>query len=447
MQRDAINELINWKNSQDRKPLILQGARQVGKTWLMKKFALDEYKDYIYITFDRNDFMKELFSGDINIPKIIEALELKTGKKIRSSKTLIILDEIQECPEALTTLKYFFEQTPQYHIIVAGSLLGVSLSGSGFPVGKVDFMTLYPLNFGEFLDAMGQNKLRRLLKNRDLELLKPFLEDIKYLLKQYYYIGGMPEVVNSFIKYGDYKKVRNLQENILISYEQDFSKHTSTTMAERIRGLWNSISSQLSRENSKFIYGAIKEGAKAREYKQAINWLRDSGLIYKISKITKPYMPIKAYEDLSSFKIFLLDVGLLGAMSNLSAKTILEEDKIFREFKGALAEQYVLQQIKRQNLPIYYWGSERKAEIDFVVQYDDIVVPIEVKSKTNKKAKSLALYRKEYTPQKSVRTSLSNFKIDEDLYNIPLYMIGNIENIISASMEPSQLSLFNFNQV
>ena len=407
----------------------------------MKEFGKVEYKNYVYVSFDRNTIAQELFSKNIDIFKIIEGLELISNIKIIPNETLIILDEIQECPEALTTLKYFCENAPEFHIIVAGSLLGVSLSGTGFPVGKVDFMTLYPLNFMEFLDALGKNNYRNIIQKMDFKLLIPFLEEIKYLLKQYYFIGGMPEIVENFSVNKDYQQARILQENILTSYEQDFSKHTSSTIAERIKGLWFSIPSQLAKENKKFIYGATREGAKAREYEQAINWLRDSGLIYKVNKITKPYLPIRAYEDISAFKLYILDIGLLCAISNLSAKTILDGDKIFREFKGALTEQYVLQQIKTQNnLSINYWTSDRKAEIDFIIQLEDIVVPIEAKSEINLKAKSLSYYRKEFKPKKTVRTSLADFKVDEDLYNIPLYMIGNINNILSTT--PSQLSLF-----
>ena len=444
MKRDLINQLIEWKNSKRRKPLILQGARQVGKTWLITEFGKKYYKNYVYVTFDRSSLLREIFSGEINISKLLEALELESGSKIYPHETLILLDEIQECPEALTTLKYFCEQAPEYHIIVAGSLLGVSLSGSGFPVGKVDFMTLYPLNFFEFLDATGNGRFRKIIEDLDFALLNPFKDRIKHLLKQYLYIGGMPEVVKSFIEDNDYSIVRTLQQNILNAYEQDFSKHTTTAMAERIRGLWQSIPSQLAKENKKFVYGAIRQGAKAREYEQAIDWLRDSGLIYKISKITKPYLPIKSYEEFNIFKIYMLDVGLLGALSGLSAKTILDENKIFTEFKGALTEQYVLQQLK--TLPerfIHYWTSKSNvAEIDFIIQHEDLIIPVEVKSKTNLKAKSLAQYRKEYNPPKAIRTSLADFEINHGLYNIPLYMIGALRNILSVFDEAAQLKLF-----
>ena len=445
MQRDFIKHLIEWKNSQNRKPLILQGARQVGKTWLMKEFARQEYKNHIYITFDRNPFAQELFSGEINISKIIENIQIKYETKIHPDNTLIILDEIQECPEALTTLKYFYEEKPEYHIIVAGSLLGVALSGSGFPVGKVDFLTLYPMTFLEFLSALSKDELRKIIEDKKFDTVKFFSDDFKNLLKQYFYIGGMPEVVNSFSKNKDYKMARKLQQNILTSYEQDFSKHTTSFMAERIKGLWYSISSQLAKENKKFIYGAIREGAKAREYEQAINWLRDCGLIYKINRITKPYLPTKAYEDLSAFKLYILDVGLLCALLNLNVKTIVEGDEIFREFKGALSEQYVLQQIKTEaNKSINYWSSARKAEIDFIIQFEDMIVPIEVKSETNLKAKSLTQYRKDFEPKISVRASLADFKYDDNLYNIPLYAVNILDDILSDTNEPSQLKLFNF---
>ena len=446
MQRDAIKQLIEWKNSKYRKPLILQGARQVGKTWLMKEFARTQYKNYAYVTFDRSDTLRGIFSAEISILRLLEAIEIESGEKIYPKETLIILDEIQECPEALTTLKYFCEQAPEYHIIVAGSLLGVSLSGTGFPVGKVDFMTLYPLSFLEFIDATENKKFRNIIQKMDFDLLKPFKNKIINILKQYLYIGGMPEGVNNFRENRDYVEVRKLQRNILNAYEQDFSKHTTSTMAERIRGLWLSIPSQLAKENKKFIYGAIRQGAKAREYEQAINWLRDSGLIYKISKITKPNIPIHAYEELNIFKLYILDVGLLGALSGLSVKTILEDNKIFTEFKGALTEQYVLQQIKIDTYkPLHYWTSKsNEAEIDFITQFEDIIVPIEVKATTNLKAKSLIQYRKEYSPPKSIRTSLADFEINHGLYNIPLYMIGNIDQILSISDEASQLKLFNF---
>ena len=433
MDRKALIELKEWKKKKNRKPLIIQGARQVGKTWLMKEFGKQEYKKVAYVSFDRNESLRTTFSNTVDTSVLLSALEIESGVKITAEDTLIILDEIQECPEALTTLKYFNENAPEFHILVAGSLLGVSLhKGTGFPVGKVDFMTLYPLDFIEFLNALGEDRYSKIIEEKNYELISSFAEKITYLLKHYYYIGGMPEVVQNYVNEKDYNTVRILQENILTSYEQDFSKHTSAPMAERIRSLWNSIPSQLAKENNKFVYGAVKKGARAREYEEGINWLRDSGLIYKVNRITKPDLPIKAYEDLEAFKLYLMDVGLLGALSNLSAKTIIDGDRIFTEFKGSLTEQYVLQQLKSESKKsVNYWTSRSNvAELDFVVQIDNDVVPIEVKAETNLKAKSLAQYRKEYNPAKVVRTSLANFKIDDGLYNIPLYMIGQLENIL-----------------
>lgn len=435
MKRDALNQLITWKNKKNRKPLIIQGARQVGKTWLMKEFGRLEYKNIVYVTFDRNKSLKDTFSKSIEIPVLISALELDSGIKITPDNTLIILDEIQECPEALTTLKYFNENAPEYHIIVAGSLLGVAHhNGTGFPVGKVDFMTLYPLSFFEFLNAIGEENFRNVIENKKLDLISSFADKLIYLLKHYYYIGGMPEVVQNYIENKDYNEVRTLQNNILNSYIQDFSKHTTSAMAERIKSLWLSIPSQLAKENNKFVYGAVKQGARAREYEEAINWLRDCGLVYKITRITKPDLPVKAYEDLESFKLYVLDVGLLGALSDLHAKTIIDGDNIFTEFKGALTEQYVLQQLKTDNnMTVHYWTSRSNiAEIDFIIQVENLVVPIEVKATTNLKAKSLTQYRKDYNPPKAVRTSLSEFKIDNGLYNIPLYMIDSIKKILAG---------------
>lgn len=433
MDRDALKQLTEWKSGKNRKPLIIQGARQVGKTWLMKEFGRLEYKNTVYVSFDRNEHLKTAFSKSVEIPFLISALELDSGIKIEPDNTLIIFDEIQECPEALTALKYFNENAPEYHIVAAGSLLGVAHhSGTGFPVGKVDFMTLYPLSFLEFLDAIGEGRFRKIIEDKNFTLISSFADKIIYILKHYYYIGGMPEVVQNFIEEKDYNKVRTLQENIIISYEHDFSKHASSTTSERIRALWNSIPSQLAKENKKFIYGAIKHGARAREYEEAVNWMRDSGLIYKINRISKPGLPIKAYENLEAFKLYILDIGLLGALSNLSQKTIIEDNQIFTEFKGALTEQYVLQQLKNKtNKQINYWTSRSNiAEIDFVLQVENLIIPIEVKATTNLKAKSLAQYRKEYMPPKAVRTSLANYKADGDLYNIPLYMIGILETLL-----------------
>lgn len=432
MKRYAINKLIDWKESQNRKPLIIRGARQVGKTWLMKEFGKTQYKKTIYINFEDNDLMREHFSKDLNTKRIIEGLELEHSK-IDSKNTLIILDEIQECPKALTALKYFYENNPEFHIVAAGSLLGVALHEDvSFPVGKVDFLDLYPLSFLEFLDAMGEENFVELLNKPDSDNIKTFKPKYIEWLKKYYYIGGMPEVVNDFVKNNDYKKARKIQENILSAYTSDFSKHISSTGKLKIDLLWESIPNQLTQESKKFVYKKIKQGARADEFEEALSWLINCGLVYKINRITKPALPIRAYEDTKAFKLFILDVGLLCALSKLPARTLLDGDKIFTEFNGALAEQYVLQQLKTlDDMEVAYWISKSgNAEIDFVIQTDGYVIPVEVKATTNLQAKSLKVYREKFEPEISIRTSLADFEINNGLYNIPLFMAGKFDEIL-----------------
>ena len=432
MKRYAINKLIDWKESQNRKPLIIRGARQVGKTWLMKEFGKTQYKKTIYINFEDNDLMREHFSKDLNTKRIIEGLELEHSK-IDSKNTLIILDEIQECPKALTALKYFYENNPEYHIVAAGSLLGVALHEDvSFPVGKVDFLDLYPLSFLEFLDAMGEENFVELLNKPDSDNIKTFKPKYIEWLKKYYYIGGMPEVVNDFVKNNDYKKARKIQENILSAYTSDFSKHISSTGKLKIDLLWESIPNQLTQESKKFVYKKIKQGARADEFEEALSWLINCGLVYKINRITKPALPIRAYEDTKAFKLFILDVGLLCALSKLPARTLLDGDKIFTEFNGALAEQYVLQQLKTlDDMEVAYWISKSgNAEIDFVIQTDGYVIPVEVKATTNLQAKSLKVYREKFEPEISIRTSLADFEINNGLFNIPLFMAGKFDEIL-----------------
>ena len=432
MKRYAINKLIDWKESQNRKPLIIRGARQVGKTWLMKEFGKTQYKKTIYINFEDNDLMREHFSKDLNTKRIIEGLELEHSK-IDSKNTLIILDEIQECPKALTALKYFYENNPEFHIVAAGSLLGVALHEDvSFPVGKVDFLDLYPLSFLEFLDAMGEENFVELLNKPDSDNIKTFKAKYIEWLKKYYYIGGMPEVVNDFVKNNDYKKARKIQENILSAYTSDFSKHISSTGKLKIDLLWESIPNQLTQESKKFVYKKIKQGARADEFEEALSWLINCGLVYKINRITKPAMPIRAYEDTKAFKLFILDVGLLCALSKLPARTLIDGDKIFTEFNGALAEQYVLQQLKTlDDMEVAYWISKSgNAEIDFVIQTDGYVIPVEVKATTNLQAKSLKVYREKFEPEISIRTSLADFEINNGLFNIPLFMAGKFDEIL-----------------
>ncbi len=430
MKRKLLENLVEWKNRKAHKPLILEGARQVGKTWLMQEFGNTQYKKVAYINFDRNLKMRETFETDLDTKRLITAIGLDAEFKITPEDTLIIFDEIQECPRAITSLKYFNEDAPEYDIIAAGSLLGVAHhTGTGFPVGKVEFLRLYPLSFTEFLDAMGKEQYVELIEKQDFEMIKIFSNKFEDLLKQYCYIGGMPEVVQNFVNNGDFNQVRTIQKRILSAYERDFSKHIPANTVEKARMLWNSIPTQLAKENKKFIYNAIKKGARAKEFETALTWLRNNGLIYQVHKITKPGLPIGAYADLDAFKLFVLDVGLLGALSGLEAKTILGKYEIFQEFKGAIAEQYVLQQFKTiDDMPIYYWTNETsRSEVDFVIQRESKVIPVEVKAATNLKARSLKIYMEQFKPELAIRTSLADYKKTENLVDIPLYAIeGNI---------------------
>lgn len=429
MYRFAIKKLEKWKNKKNRKPLIIRGARQVGKTWLMKEFAALYFESFVYISFDNNEQMKSLFSLDYNIERIILGIELYSGKKIVAKNTLLIFDEIQEVPEALTSLKYFNENAPEYQIICAGSLLGVALhQGTSFPVGKVSFLDLYPLSFSEFLLAMGKKQFVELLEKKDFQMLSTFKQTYIELLKFYYFVGGMPEAVYHFSQAQDFNEVRKIQQNILDAYEQDFSKHAPYAVVPRIRMLWNSVPSQLAKENKKFIYGLIKEGSRAKEYEQALLWLIDCGLIHKVSRVSVPHLPLKAYEDLKSFKLFLLDIGLLSCMVRLDQKTLLEGDALFMEFKGALTEQYVLQQLKTlDDLDIFYWTNERGgAEIDFLIEKNGAVIPLEVKAEINLKAKSLKTFSEKFHPKLSVRSSMADYKKEDSLVNLPLYAIESV---------------------
>ena len=429
MYRIAIEKLYKCKNSKRRKPLIIEGARQVGKTWLMKEFGKQAYADTVYINFDSNSRMADLFSADLDTDRLIMGLELYAGRKINPDNTLLIFDEVQEVPRALASLKYFYENAPQYHIVCAGSLLGIALhQGTSFPVGKVDFLKLYPLSFSEFLMATGNERFAELLKNQDYEMITSFKQTYIDALKHYYFVGGMPEAVQSFAESKDFNEVRAIQKRILAAYEQDFSKHAPNEIVPKIRMLWNSIPSQLARENKKFIYGLVREGGRAREYETAIMWLSDCGLVHKVSRVNAAGIPLKAYEDLKAFKLFIVDVGLLGCMTGLRQRTLLDGDDLFVEFKGALTEQYVCQQLKTiEDLGIYYYTNDRgSCEIGFVVDTGEQIVPIEVKAETNLRAKSLKTYRERFEPELSVRTSMADYKKEDWLLNLPLYAIENI---------------------
>ncbi|MDR2949069.1 MAG: ATP-binding protein [Prevotella sp.] len=435
MRRTALGFLQKWKQKDTRKPLIIRGARQVGKTWLMKEFAKTEYENFSYINFEDNQQLKTLFSNDFDIPRILLAIQIATGIKPKPGKTLIIFDEIQEAERALTSLKYFRENAPEYHIVAAGSLLGIALHGNtSFPVGKVEFLDLYPLSFTEFLEALGENDLNDLIHTRQWEMISTFKTKYIELLKQYYYVGGMPEVVSNYAKNQDFREVRQIQQQILNSYEQDFSKHAPVDIVPRIRMVWNSVPAQLSKENRKFIYGLIKQGARAKEFELALAWLMDCGLIYKINRVTKPALPLKAYEDMGAFKLYLLDIGLLGAMANLDVKTLLDGSLIFTEFKGALTEQYILQQLViDKEISIFYWSSDKSdAEIDLLTQYRNELVPIEIKAAENLQSKSLRAFVEKNKPKIAIRTSMSDFREEIWLTNLPLYMISELTGYLES---------------
>ena len=435
MRRIALSFLQKWKQKNTRKPLIIRGARQVGKTWLMKEFAKTEYENFAYVNFEDNQQLKTLFLNDFDIPRILLAIQIATGIKPEPNKTLIIFDEIQEAERALTSLKYFRENAPEYHIIAAGSLLGIALhENTSFPVGKVEFLDLYPLSFTEFLEALGEHDLNNLIQTQQWVMINAFKTKYIELLKQYYYVGGMPEVVSSYAMNQDFSEIRQIQQHILNSYEQDFSKHAPADVVPRIRMVWNSVPAQLSKENRKFIYGLIKQGARAKEFELALAWLTDCGLIHKINRISKPALPLKAYEDMGAFKLYLLDIGLLGAMANLDVKTLLDGNLIFSEFKGALTEQYVLQQLVTDaEISIFYWSSEKSnGEIDLLIQYKNEIVPIEVKAAENLQAKSLRAFAEKNKSKMAIRTSMSDFREETWLTNLPLYVINELTGYLES---------------
>lgn len=428
MKRNAIKELYEWKENNDRKPLVILGARQVGKTWLMKEFGKEAYKKCAYVNFEDNDDLRGMFEHDFDIQRIIANLQWATDVTI-DEDTLIILDEIQEAPRGITALKYFQEKAPQYHVIAAGSLLGIAMhKNDSFPVGKVDFMHLYPLSFYEFLNAVGEKKMVDLLQAKDWTMLTMVRAKFEERLRQYYFVGGMPAAVLAFVNDGDLNKVRTIQKSIIEAYERDFSKHAPAIEVPRIRMVWHSIPSQLSKENRKFIYGMIKEGARAKDFELAIEWLKDAGLIYKVNRCKKAQLPLAAYEDFSAFKMFLSDIGLMGAMSNIPVQSLLNGNMLFSDFKGALIEQFVLQQMKtNQSLSIYYWSADNsRGEIDFLVQQEEKVIPIEVKAEENLQAKSLRMFVERNPGLKGCRFSMSPYREQDWLVNYPLYSVLTI---------------------
>lgn len=425
MNRKAIEELYKWKASVDRKPLIVQGARQVGKTWLMKEFAKEAYQKYAYVNFEDNDMLRQLFQNDFDIQRIINSIQWATGVTI-DANTLIILDDIQEAPRGITALKYFQEKAPEYHVVAAGSLLGIAMhQNDSFPVGKVDFMYLYPLSFFEFLEAIGEKRMVDLLLSKEWQMITMFRTKFEECLRQYYYVGGMPAVVCAFAADGDIERVRTLQNGILESYERDFSKHAPAIEVPRIRMVWQSIPAQLSKENRKFVYGVVKEGARAKDFELAIEWLKDAGLIYKVNRSKKGQLPLAAYEDFSAFKIFMSDIGLMGAMSKLPAQSLLSGNALFSDFKGALTEQYVMQQLKTNaELSIYYWSADSsRGEIDFLLQRDSDIIPVEVKAEENLQAKSLRSFVDKNPGLHGVRLSMSPYREQDWMTNYPLYSV------------------------
>ena len=426
MKRKIYKQLLKWKRNVDRKPLMLLGARQVGKTWIMQHFGEKEYKNVAYINCDDEPRMKQLFELDYNIDRILITIQAITGVKITPADTLIIMDEIQEVPRGLHSLKYFCEKAPEYHVMVAGSLLGVTLGkGESFPVGKVDMLTMYPMDYEEFLDATGNEGWIELLHSKDwglIDIMKPKMTE---LLRQYYFVGGMPGVVSKFIENTDLQQVRTLQRDILEAYRRDISKHTSAAESTRIREVLDSLPSQLARENKKFIYGAVRKGSRAKDFELAIQWLVDAGIVYKVSRIKEPKMPLKFYEDMDVFKLFLLDCGLLACMTDASADQMLIGDNVFTEFKGAFTEQYVLQQLLALGLKPYYWSNTKTpSEIDFIIQDSQRVIPVEVKAEENVRARSLAQFIKDTPGLKGLRISMKGYVDQEWMENIPLIAIG-----------------------
>ena len=427
MNRLALQALITWKNAKIRKPLIIQGARQVGKTWLMKEFGKKEFQNVVYLNFENSSRLGELFIADFNIDRIIAVIEIEVKQKIDSQNTLIIFDEIQEAEKGLTALKYFNEQAPEYFIVAAGSLLGISnQKNSSFPVGKVDLMPLFPMSFMEFLESVGEEQLVNLLQNKNWELITVFYDKLVEILRLYYFVGGMPEVVLDYVENKNLDTVRTIQRKIIAGYENDFAKHAPNDVVPRIRLVWNTLISQLAKENRKFVYGQIKRGARAKDFETAINWLVDAGLVLKINRIEKPILPLNTYADFDAFKLFFIDIGLLNAIGDLDQRILLEKNNILTEFKGALTEQFVCQQLKIKK-ELYYWtASNATAEVDFVLQSQNEIIPVEVKAEENLKSKSLKVYAEKYVPQTAIRTSMSKYRQEDWLVNIPLYGVSGI---------------------
>ena len=427
MERTIIKQLKSWKDSPMRKPLILSGARQVGKTYILKEFGRQEYEHVAYINCDGNSEIANIFAEDYDMQRVLVVIGAISKKPIIPGKTLIILDEIQELRKGITSLKYFCENAPEYHVAVAGSLLGVAVhQGESAPVGKVDIIRLYPMSFDEFLMAKGEEQLLDILKKKDWKTLTMLHDKFTKILREYYFVGGMPEAVKTYIETNDANKVRQVQNNIIIIYRSDMSKHVNANEAARISMVWQSIPSQLAKENKKFVYGAVGSGARAKDFEMAIQWLVDAGLVYRISRVREPGMPLKFYEDVNAFKLFLLDVGLLGALSEMEPAQMLISNNAMTESKGAFTENYVLTQLVcQQDVFTYYYSREdSRLEIDFLVQYRGKIIPIEVKAEENLRSKSLRTFIDSHLDLKGVRFSMSPYKDQDWMKNIPLYGVG-----------------------
>ena len=431
MERTLIHELLVWKEKENRKPLILKGVRQCGKTYLLKDFGNRYYDTVAYFNFEETDSLISVFEKDYDTKRIILELELFLGKSIKPGTTLIVLDEIQECGRALTAMKYFCENAPEYHIVCAGSLLGIALHKQlSFPVGKVDFLTLYPMSFSEFLRACGSETLADYVENfkKGDAVPEPIGDKLTTFLRQYYITGGMPEVVSTWQKTNNIEEVERVQQNIINSYELDFAKHAPIKDFPKLTAIWRSIPEQLAKENTKFIFSHVKKGWRSKDLEDALEWLIAAGLVYKVCKIEKPFIPLSSYADDTSFKLYMADIGILRKLSKLPYEVILDATPNYKEFKGSLTENYVLcELVQSVDDTLYYWSSGNTAEVDFILQSSSEIVPVEVKSERNVKARSLAEYRKKYTPKYSVKTSMKNETNGEEVLNIPLYLISALE--------------------
>lgn len=435
MRRKLYDELLKWKEKKGRKPLLLTGARQVGKTYLLKEFGKMEFKDVVYLNFDSDrDILEPIFEASISPKSIVSRIEAMKNLKIDPENTLIIFDEVQEVPRALAALKYFCEEAPEYYVAASGSLLGIALhQDTSFPVGKVDMMRLTPLDFEEFMVAVGEGRFMEIADIPDEVLL--FKDKFEMLFREYLIVGGMPEVVASWAERRDYAEVSRIQNMILLAYFNDISKHTDTTTTTRIHEVWNSLPAQFAKRNEKFMFSLIKDGARAREYELAVQWLVDCDIVRKVERLSVgDKLPLKAYADYNAFKLYFLDVGLFRRMAGVSSETILNNEVVFKEFNGLFVEQFVLQQLAGKH-QLYYWSSGATAEVDFVTEIDGKIVPIEVKSGTNVKAKSLMVFREKYSPGLAVRFSLKPVEYNNGLLNLPIYLAGVVEKYVGKYLK------------